>query len=114
MDLHEIANSGSYGSGKKVRDRLAAKVERRKCIPQRHDMNELLAETSLDSMVASLGYDPEADKDFYLNSSGYALIRDDSTSGQDARAIAALWNAYREGDLVWKDDPSADPNAGER
>ena len=28
MNLHEIANSGSFGSGKRVRDRLAAVIHR--------------------------------------------------------------------------------------
>lgn len=101
LDLHEIINSGGFGSGKRARDILNARAERRNHVPDRHYMNEMIVSNEIDSLVASLGYDSEDGKDYHINSSGYALTGDCSTSGEDARAIAALWNAYRDGDLVW-------------
>lgn len=100
-DLHKIANCGSFGSGKKARDRIHANVERRKMIPKRKDMNELVVATQPDALVASFGNDGDDGLDYHINSMGYAAIRDDSTAGQEARAIAALWNAYRAGELIW-------------
>ena len=103
MNLNEIINAPGFGSGKKARDLLAARAERRNHVPERHLMNEELVGHEIDALVCSFGCDGEDGKDYHLNSSGYALIGEDSTAGMDARAIAALWNAYRDGDLVWKD-----------
>lgn len=104
MNLHEIANSGSYGTGKKARDKLAEKAARRAAVPERIMMNYLLVQHEPDALVASFGYDVEEDRDFHLNSDFYAAIGDTPLAGREARAIAALWNAYRDGDLVWKDE----------
>lgn len=101
MDLHQIANSGGYGTGKKARDILAAREERKKHIPERIMMNEVTVGNEIDCLVASFGNDPEDGKDYHINSTLYALIGDSSTAGEDARALAALWNAYRDGDLDW-------------
>lgn len=104
LNLHEIINSGGFGSGKKARDLLNARAERRRHVPERHYMNEMIVANDIDGLVASFGNDSKDGRDYHINSSGYALTGDCSTAGEDARAIAALWNAYRDGDLVWKDE----------
>jgi len=104
-DLKSIANSGAYGSGQEARDRFNAKADRRNHVPPRDHMNELVVANTIDALVCSFGNDSEDGKDYNINSDGYAAILDSSTAGEDARAIAALWNAYREGDLIWKDAP---------
>ncbi|MBO29650.1 MAG: hypothetical protein CML61_13000 [Rhodobacteraceae bacterium] len=103
MNLQEIIDAPGFGSGKNARDVLNARVERRSHVPDRHYMNEMLVSNEIDGLVAKLGNDSKDGKDYHLNSSGYALIGDASTSGEDARAIAAIWNAYRDGELVWQD-----------
>lgn len=103
MNLQDVINAPGFGSGKKARDILNARAERRSHVPERHYMNELLVANEIDGLVATLGNDPEDGKDYHLNTSGYALTGDASTAGEDARAIAAIWNAYRDGELVWAD-----------
>lgn len=103
MDLHEIANSPGYGSGQKARDIAHEKANRRKQLPDPRKMNRLSADTSADGLVASLGNDGVDGEGYHLNADGYAAIGESSTAGEDARAIAAIWNAYMDGELVWQE-----------
>lgn len=100
MNLHEIANSGSFGSGKLVRDQANAKAERRNHIPKPQDMNELTTSPH-GSPIAHFGNDSEDGKDYQVTAEGYGSTVHCEAAGHDARAFVALWNAYRDGDLVW-------------
>ena len=100
MDLHKIANERGYGTGKKARDIAAARHNRRDHIPPRKDMAELIVQHVPEALVASFGNDDTDGQDYHLNAHGEGLFTG-STAGKDARAIAALWNAYRDGDLMW-------------
>ncbi len=114
MNLHEIANTGGYGTGQQARDKAAEKAKRRTDIPKPLFMNELVVDHEAEALVASFGTDSEDGKSYYINSLGYigTAAGDYSTASGDAKAFAALWNAYREGDLVWKDAPTQ-PTAAE-
>jgi len=101
MDLHKIANTPGFGSGEAARNRLAEKAQRRRHIPPRNEMNEM----SIDphgAPIASFGHDSEDGRDYQVTVDGYGSTTCCSNSaGDDARAFVALWNAYRDGDLVW-------------
>lgn len=103
IDLQKAINADGFGSGARARDLAHEKATRRKTIPNRKDMNALIVSHSPDALVASLGYDVEDGNDYHLNSDGEALVGCEPLAGRDARVIAALWNAYRDGDLVWRD-----------
>ena len=101
MNLHEIANSGGFGSGRKVIDAAQAKADRKKLIPKPKDMNEMSV-GGFGVPVAHFGNDTEDGKDYSITVEGYGSTVHSESAGHDARAFAALWNAYRDGDLVWK------------
>ena len=106
MDLKEIANSGGYGSGKRAIELQRQRDERNAWIPEPSVMAEMPAVTSAHSRgapVGSLGYCPITDQDWALECDSYGLVEGaDNTASTDAQAIAAIWNAFRDGDLVWK------------
>lgn len=100
MDLHHIANSGGYGSGARVLDAAKAKAERRGHVPEPQHMNEMsLSDTG--APIAHFGNDSEDGKDYSITVNGYGSTTHCNAAGHDARAFVALWNAYRDGDLVW-------------
>ena len=100
MDLHEIANSGGFGTGQKAIDLAKAKAERRSHIPKPKDMNEMSLSPH-GAPIACFGNDPEDGKDYHVTVEGYGSTCHCNAAGHDARAFVALWNAYRDGDLVW-------------
>ena len=101
--LDDAINSGGFGSGGKVLQKLNERRDRENHIPKPEKMNELSSVNDLGNLVCSFGCDTEENKDYQIYCDGYAAVGDDSTAGEDARAFVALWNAYRDGDLVWKE-----------
>jgi len=101
MNLHEIANTPGFGTGGKAREKAIAKAERRARIPKRRLMAEMIVAHEPDAVVASFGNGTDG-KDYHINSDAGALIYGDGAAENDARAIAALWNAYRDGELIWR------------
>ena len=106
-DLQDAIDARWFGTGKAVRDKLFAKSERRLHVPKPQDMNELVLAFSPEAMVGSFGFDPTIEKDIYINAEGYAATATMDGAKIEAMAIIALWNAYREGDLIWKSDKKA-------
>ena len=107
MDLNEIANSGGYGSGGRAIEMQRARDIRNSLIPDPSLMGELVAVTSKTSYgapVASFGHCPDTDKDWSLEHNSMLGLVDgrSGTASADAQVIAALWNAFRDGDLVWR------------
>tara|TARA_R110002072_G_scaffold49433_4_gene134357 strand:- start:10838 stop:11167 length:330 start_codon:yes stop_codon:yes gene_type:complete len=103
MNLHEVINAKGYGTGKAARDTANAKADRRKHIPSPECMNEMsLADTG--APIAHFGNDSEDGKDYSITVNGYGSTTHCEAAGHDARAFVALWNAYRDGDLIWKDN----------
>ena len=107
-DLKRIANSGSYGSGKAVRDKAAAEREALSLLPEPEFMNEFVAADNGGHLVplCHFGCSNEDGKDWGIYHDGHdyhnaALFGIDAKS--DARAVAAVLNAYRMGLLVRAD-----------
>ena len=90
-DLNTIINSPGYGTGKAAREKADAR-----------DMNEMTL-SDLGAPIAHFGNDPEDGKDYSITVNAYGSTEECKGAGHDARAFVALWNAYRDGDLVWKD-----------
>lgn len=105
MDLKAIANARGYGTGQAARDKLARAAAGRTMIVDPSLMCELYARSSMSGyMVGSLGHCLETDADWYLEHESELGMIDgvDDTASNNAKAIAAVWNAYRDGDLVWR------------
>ena len=117
MDLHKIANSGSYGSGQKARDIAHELAERRALIPEPSLMATLLTRTSMYGVpVAAFGVCPDTDEDWVFEHESELGLVDgvQDSASTNAKVIAAVWNAFRDGDLVWASDRSAPtPQDGE-
>tara|TARA_R110002110_G_scaffold126601_4_gene305162 strand:- start:546 stop:902 length:357 start_codon:yes stop_codon:yes gene_type:complete len=101
-DLNTIINSPGYGTGKAAREKADARADRANHIPKPHDMNEMTL-SDLGAPIAHFGNDPEDGKDYSITVNAYGSTEECKGAGHDARAFVALWNAYRDGDLVWKD-----------
>lgn len=105
MDLTKIANTPGFGSGKSARDLINAKAERRNQIPDPATMNEMMS-NDMGAPIAHFGNDSDDGKDYSISADGYGSTTESEGARHDARAFVALWNAYRDGDLVWKEDQS--------
>lgn len=108
MNLHEIANNGGFGSGRRVIDEQRARDERNSHIPEPMLMAELHAVTggtTWGAPVASLGHCPDTGKDWAIeHRSDLGMVDGRAcTASSDALALVAVWNAFRDGDLVWSD-----------
>ena len=108
MDLHKIANEGGFGTGSAAIEEQRIKDERLSLLPDPMLMAELYAQSG--SMfgvpVATLGLCSETDKDWLLEHRSELGLVDgsDCTASFDAQVIAAVWNSYRAGDLVRKNN----------
>ena len=105
-DLHAIANQPGFGSGAKAIEDQRQRDERFALLPDPMLMAELFARSG--SMwgvpVATFGHCPDTDRDWQLEHESELGLVDgrNSTASTDAQVIAAVWNAYRAGDLVKK------------
>lgn len=103
-ELKRIANSGTYGSGKSVRDKLSAEASVLEDLPEANRVPTVVAATDHSHMVAMahFGNFSEDGLDWGLYHDG----REDSVwcfgddAKDDAKAVAAIINAYRMGILV--------------
>ena len=99
-DLHEVANTGFYGSGKRARDRANQFAERLSYLPDPADMHELLVGKDFEVPVAFFGYDESEQSDIVLSVNNYAITDEILGARHEALMIAAVWNLYRSGELV--------------
>jgi hypothetical protein len=109
MDLHAIAKTPGFGSGKRARDRLAAEADLRAQLPPPERMLPVMASTDAAEnwLICSFGHDEQSGADWHLTTDrvrgldtcGMALAQD---ARADAETVAAILNAYRLGVLVVK------------
>lgn len=107
MDLHKIANTPGFGSGKRVRDAASAGTKIREILPPPASLPPVMASTDCAAnwLIASFGNDAETGEDWHLTtvniraSETLALSLMDSAK-RDAEVIAAIVNAYRLGILI--------------
>ena len=99
-ELKRIANSGSYGSGKAARDRLAAEAEIREMLPHPLQVPVMVASPGSDMVpMAHFGNSGDDGKDWGLYHDGHEsdiwCFGEDAST--DAKIVAAILNAYRMG-----------------
>lgn len=105
VDLKRIADAPGYGTGKVVRDQLAAEADCRAALPHPDKIAAIQARSNDGGHLvpmAHFGYSVEGDLDWGLYHDG----TDDLSAAfghdakQDALTVAAIINAYRTGILV--------------
>ena len=107
MDLHQIANTPGFGTGKRMRDKLAEDAACRANLPEPSKIAQVMARPNDAGhllLIASFGNSSEDGQDWSLYHEG-----SDDLSGvfgwdakHDAQSVANIVNAYRLGILVVK------------
>lgn len=105
IDLNEVANARGYGTGRAVRDRLAAEAECRALLPDPHYMPSVEARGDDGGHLipmAHFGNSSDDGKDWALfqEYTECELSELGQDARDDARIVAAIINAYRLGVLV--------------
>lgn len=115
MDLHDIANSGGYGTGRAAMDRAAAVAEIKSLLPDPVWMPTFTAAPHINSglMLASFGNSSEDGQDWYITHDQGDTSRDAIEFGNDAKMdakiVAAILNAYTRGILVMSTPSTKEP-----
>lgn len=105
-DLHKIANTPGYGTGRAARDRAAAIAEIKSLLPDPAWMPTFTAAPHIkDGLpMCSFGNSGEDGQDWHITHDMGDIQRDLIDFGQDAkmdaRIVAAILNAYARGILV--------------
>lgn len=105
-DLHKIANTPGYGTGREVRDRAAAIAEIKSLLPDPVWMPTFTSAPNINDglPLASFGNSGEDGQDWHITHDMGDMCRDAIDFGDDAKTdaqiVAAILNAYARGILV--------------
>ena len=106
LDLHKIANTPGFGSGKSARDKAAAIAEIRSLLPDPAWMPTFTAAPHINDglPMCSFGNSSEDGQDWHVTHDMGDIERDCIEFGSDAKTdaqiVAAILNAYARGILV--------------